>query len=71
MARKRRRRSAFVPRLIVPATVVGVVPACVLVSCQKLYEPAPTVAFRAYEVTAVPAAVGPIPDASPDAGDDG
>jgi hypothetical protein len=36
MAKKRRRRSAFVPRLLVPAAaVVSVVPACVLASCSS------------------------------------
>jgi hypothetical protein len=34
MAKKRKRKSAFVPRLLVPvAAAVGVVPACVLASC--------------------------------------
>jgi hypothetical protein len=34
MAKKRKRKSAFVPRLLVPAAaVVSVVPACVLASC--------------------------------------
>jgi len=32
-AKPRKRRSAFVPRLLVPAAIVGVIPACVVAAC--------------------------------------
>lgn len=49
--KKRQRRSAFVPRLLIPAaTIVSVLPACTLASCssEQTFSVA-AVAYPAYE----------------------